>query len=315
MAVKGASWRSLVIINGSKPKRFSNNKNTNKKLDKNTRVVRFLTSFSNWIVACFCVLSFQANAAKIAIVIDDIGYKISDQKLIDLDGALTYAVLPHTPLGPKLAQQAAVKDRDVIIHLPMQAHKDNRLLGPGALYSEMNKAEYQQTLISAMEDLPFAIGVNNHMGSLLTQQTQPMTWTMEFLQQHNLFFLDSRTTKFSKVSEVAGRFGVETLNRNVFLDNSRDPKQIEIQFNRLLKLAKQNGSAVAIGHPHKETYALLEAKLPMLKEMGVELVPLSDLLEDNPVRSMLASKDSTSSNEEEYTDTSASNADEYAPKE
>lgn len=231
-----------------------------------------------WLAVTLLLTISPAFAGKIAIVIDDIGYQYSDKKLLDMDAQLTYAVLPHTPMGFKYAQTAAQKNRDVIIHLPMQAESNNRLLGPGALTESMNKQEYQQTLLSALEDIPFAIGVNNHMGSLLTRLEQPMAWTMELLRQHNMFFLDSKTTRHSKIEEVANQFGVNSLNRNIFLDHHRSKKAINWQFNRLIRIAKKYGSAIAIGHPYPETYQVLQEKLSQLNDLGVELVPLSELL-------------------------------------
>jgi hypothetical protein len=223
--------------------------------------------------------SFSAHAFnRVAIVIDDIGYKVSDRKLVELDAPLTYAVLPHTPLGFDYAQLAYNKKRDVIIHVPMQANANNRLLGPGALTQQMDKQEYQQTLLSAMEDIPFAVGMNNHMGSLLTRMEQPMEWTMELLRQHNMFFLDSKTTTKSKISEVASKFGVDSLDRNVFLDHHKNKAAIERQFNRMIAIAKRHGSAIAIGHPYQETFEVLKNKLPELEAMGIELVPLSSML-------------------------------------
>ena len=223
-----------------------------------------------------------AHAAQIAIVIDDIGYKVTDKQLLDMDAQLTYAVLPHTPLGATYAEYAAQRSRDVIIHLPMQAKTNNRLLGKGALTHRMSKRQYQSTLLSALEDIPFAVGVNNHMGSLLTSQEQPMAWTMELLRQHNMFFLDSKTTRHSKIEKVATEYGVDSLERNVFLDHNRSKPAIEWQFKRLVKLAKHNGQAIAIGHPYRETMEVLQEKLAQLDDLGVELVPLSHLLIHEP---------------------------------
>lgn len=230
------------------------------------------------LAALFCLFVFNVQAVKVAIVIDDIGYKLSDKKLLELDAPLTYAVLPHTPLGFEYAQAASEKNRDVIIHMPMQAHTHNRLLGPGALYHQMTKSEYQHTLLSALENIPFAIGVNNHMGSLLTQLEQPMSWTMELLQRHNMFFLDSRTTAYSRVSKVAAKYGVMTLNRNIFLDHDPNPTAIKQQIDRLIGVAQQQGSAIAIAHPYKETYQVLHRELDNFKKQGIQIVPLSDLL-------------------------------------
>ena len=234
--------------------------------------------------------SFSTAASKIAIVIDDIGYRHSDQKLLSLPAPLTFAILPHTPMGYEYAYKAANNKKEVLIHLPMQADRNNHLLGEGALMTRMGKQEYQRTLLSAMEDIPFAVGINNHMGSLLTRMEQPMGWTMELLKQHNMFFLDSKTTKRSKVAQVANDFGVGSVERSVFLDNVREPKSIRWQFKRLIKLAKRDGHAVAIGHPYPETYQVLKQLLPQLKHLGIEVVPLSNLVQDNEIRLELVQK-------------------------
>lgn len=244
-----------------------------------------------WFVLIVSVVFSTAHAGQVAIVIDDIGYRTSDSKLLELNEQLTFAILPHTPHGFKYAKQASITNRDVIIHLPMQANTHNELLGPGALTQSMSKKLYQQTLLAALEDIPFAVGVNNHMGSLLTQQEQPMAWTMELLRQHNMFFLDSKTTKHSKIEQVAKQYGVSSLNRNVFLDHHRDPALIERQFNRLIKMAKRHGSAIAIGHPYPETYQVLKKHLIRLEQQGIKLVPLSQLLTTNAPPLFLANKD------------------------
>jgi len=239
------------------------------------------------LIFTLCIaLSWFASAhanqplAKIAIVIDDIGYKASDQRMLNINAPLSFGILPHTPFGYEYAMQATKNNRDVIIHLPMQADRNNHLLGYGALTHKMTKQQYQQTIIAALEDIPFAVGINNHMGSLLTRLETPMTWTMEVLHQHNMFFLDSKTTEHSKVDVLANRFGVNSINRDIFLDHQRDAKHMEQQFNRLITVARKQGFAIGIGHPHKETVQLLQRKLPQLTELGIELVPVSELVAD-----------------------------------
>lgn len=236
----------------------------------------FIKAFSLVFAAVF--FTGFAYAGKVAIVIDDIGNNLSDHELLSLDEHLTYAVLPHTPYGFTFSQQAAAKQRDIIIHLPMQANSKNILLGPGALTQDMSKRQYQNTVIAAIEDIPYAVGINNHMGSLLTRLDKPMRWTMELLQQHNMFFLDSKTTVYSKVESIADQYGVNALHRNIFLDNVKKPNVMDTQFKRLISIAQQYGSAIAIAHPYPETYEFLRDNLPLLSSMGIELVPLSQLL-------------------------------------
>lgn len=241
------------------------------------RILRLITIF----LITYVLTASNAHAGKIAIVIDDIGNQASDKKLLTLNQALTFAILPHTPYSTAFSKQATEQKRDVIIHLPMQANKGNQYLGPGALTMDMTKQQFQQTLIAAIEDVPYAVGINNHMGSLLTRLDQPMQWTMELLRQHNMFFLDSKTTVLSKVEPIADQYGVNALHRNIFLDHVRKPEVMAFQFQRLINIAREYGSAIAIGHPYPETYQLLQQNLPLLASMGVELVPLSKLLPSN----------------------------------
>jgi len=233
----------------------------------------------------FCILSlywFAALAAaenRIAIVIDDIGYRQTDSHALDLPGELTFSVLPQTPHGKTLALKANQKNKEVLLHIPMESENGKRL-GPGALTHRMSEANIRASLERSFEEIPFAVGINNHMGSLLTQLYRPMSWIMQFLKERELLFLDSLTTEYSRGREIALDYGVPTLNRHVFLDNQLTDEYIAGQFQELIERAKTYRSAVAIAHPHPETVAALNELLPTLAEHNITLVPLSALLAD-----------------------------------
>lgn len=221
----------------------------------------------------------QATAAtkRVAIVIDDIGYRYSDKNALSLPGEVTYSVLPHTPFGQKLALQAHADNKDVLLHIPMESTIGKKL-GPGALTSEMNESEIKAQLSKAFAEVPFAIGINNHMGSKLTQLYSPMAWTMAFLKEKKVMFLDSVTTKLSKGVQVANLFGVPNLHRHVFLDNQLTEQYISQQFTQLINIAQENEMAVGIAHPHPETIAILTKLIPTLSAYDIELVPISAML-------------------------------------
>lgn len=218
----------------------------------------------------------QAESLRIAIVIDDIGYRYTDKIALSLPGAITYAILPHTPYGKKIAMIANKKHNDVLLHIPMEA-ENGKKLGPGALTSSMNKAEVLASLTDSLSEIPFAIGINNHMGSYLTQLNEPMTWTMTFLKQHDLFFLDSKTSPKSKAESIATLVGVPVLSRHIFLDNQLTDEYIAQQFQSLIRFAKARKTAIAIAHPHPETIQTLKRLIPTLAASNIELVPLSSL--------------------------------------
>lgn len=236
-------------------------------------------------------LTLLAQEGQVAIIIDDIGYRKSDAAALDLPGNISYAILPHTPYGKVLAQQAHDQKNDVILHIPMEA-QNGKALGPGALTTSMNESTIRQRLHAAFAEVPFAIGINNHMGSKLTKLYQPMAWTMQFLKDRNLIFVDSMTTSQSQAKDVAKRFGVPNLQRHVFLDNQLDHAYIHKQFLQLIKYAQSNDSVVAIAHPHPETIASLTKLLPLLAENNIALMPLSSLLPQNsPIESSLISEE------------------------
>ncbi len=221
-------------------------------------------------------VSAQEKPARIAIVIDDIGYRETDEHALLLPGAITYSILPHTPYGKTLAMRANANHKEVLLHIPMEA-QNGKKLGPGALTSIMNKAEIYASLNQSLAEVPFAIGINNHMGSHLTQLVEPMSWTMGFLKQHHLLFLDSKTSPYSKASIIAQKLGVPVKGRHVFLDNQLTESYINKQFQSLIKHAKTQHFAIAIAHPHPETIQALLRLIPTLKQKNIELVPLSSL--------------------------------------
>ena len=134
------------------------------------------------------------------------------------------------------------------------------------------------SLTNAFTEIPFALGINNHMGSKLTELYQPMAWTMQFLSERNLMFVDSMTTSASQAEKIAINFGVPSLHRHIFLDNKLEYSYIQSQFEQLIRDAKRYHGVVAIAHPHPETIAALFKLLPLLKQNKIELVAISTLL-------------------------------------
>jgi len=230
-----------------------------------------------WCEALAEARASEGGGPKIAIIIDDLGY---DRRLgeaaLAVPGAMTYAFLPHTPYARELAERAHEQDKQVMLHLPMESHRGDRL-GMGGLTLDMPKARFLQTLDAALASVPHAAGVNNHMGSLLTRDPTAMRWLMSDLRGREMFFIDSRTTAKSLAEKVARKQLVGCASRQVFLDNETDREKIHRQFQRLIESAKHNGSAIAIGHPHTTTLAVLAEQVPKLAAQGVELVHASEL--------------------------------------
>jgi uncharacterized protein len=232
-----------------------------------------------WLLALSYWLSASTLAeARLAIIIDDIGYnKVQSERAARLKGAFTLAILPFTPHGLSSAQLAHKSGKELMLHLPMSA-LNNQSLGKGALVSGMEKATFLNIIRQDLNSIPHIKGVNNHMGSRLTQEAEPMEWLMAELRPRGLYFVDSRTSAQTKAFDIAKSHQVPSLKRDVFLDDSNDPSAIEAELKRAIKLARERGSAIAIGHPYSVTLDVLEGIKPLLQQQGVTLVYVSQLV-------------------------------------
>ncbi|PCI45533.1 MAG: hypothetical protein COB51_08780 [Moraxellaceae bacterium] len=215
----------------------------------------------------------------IAIIIDDIGYSpYLGSQAINLPGPVTYSVLPHTPNGFRLAKQAYYLGKEVMLHAPMES-VNKKKLGHGGLPLSMTEEQFLHTLREDLSQIPFLAGVNNHMGSLLTQHPEPMGWFMEEIMHRGMYFVDSRTTPSSVAANTAEEFNIPYLIRDVFLDNDPTLWGVHKSFLKLIEVARREGSAIAIGHPYPSTLAYLAEAIPTLKKRGITLIPVSEMLE------------------------------------
>jgi len=224
---------------------------------------------------------YSESKARVAIVIDDLGGETSvSQELLRWDLPVTFSILPFTPHAKTLALEAQRKGKEIILHLPMEPHEyPNIKPGEGALLQKMDEEELRRQLSKDIEAIPYIKGVSNHMGSRLMEDPEKMKIILSELKRRELFFLDSRTTPQTKGLQTAKSLGLRVVERNIFLDNSQNEEDVKQQLEKLIHLALSKGKAIGIGHPHPSTIKSLREMIPKMQEKGIEIVPLSDLIE------------------------------------
>ncbi|UVK82775.1 divergent polysaccharide deacetylase family protein [Pseudomonas sichuanensis] len=225
-----------------------------------------------------------ANKAYLSIIIDDLGQSSErDSRTLALSGPVTMAIMPDTPHASDFARQAHKAGKTVILHMPMDP-----ATGPYAWHPGTPLPELASRLQAALAKVPYAAGINNHMGSRMTAQREPMAWLMGELQQRHLFFVDSRTSAATVAAAEAQRIGLAHVSRDVFLDDVRTPEAITAQLQQGVALARKQGSAVLIGHPYPQTLQVLEREIPRLKGQGIELIPLRQMIAERGNQAMPA---------------------------
>jgi polysaccharide deacetylase 2 family uncharacterized protein YibQ len=227
-------------------------------------------------LACLPATS-EGQVPEIALIIDDMGNNQQDAMAFNLPANVTFAILPNKPLSKIFSERALLQNREVILHMPMESLEGIKQ-EEGSLLVGMSAENMRAALVVALKSVPFATGLNNHMGSRLTQLDEPMAVTMTFLLEHGLYFVDSRTTKFTLAETMANKTGVLTSKRDVFLDHHADLPNMLKQFKRLIAIAKKQGRAVAIAHPYPQTLQFLKDYLPGIENQGIRLVKLGDIV-------------------------------------
>lgn len=223
---------------------------------------------------------------RLAVIIDDFGNgQKGTREMLNLPVKLTVAVMPFLSTSRIDAERAYRMGHDVILHMPMEPKQGKKKwLGPGAITSKMTDEEIRKRMEEAIDQIPHAIGVNNHMGSKITSDERIMSIVLDVCKERGLFFIDSRTHYNSVASKLAELKGMPILENDIFLDDVQTVRHITKQLKSAAKLAEDNKSCIAIGHvgiSGKRTATALKNSIPALKDT-IEFVGVSELIKELP---------------------------------
>lgn len=214
----------------------------------------------------------------VAIIIDDMGHdKELGQKFLALDMDLSFSFLPFAPFTRLLDDMAYKAGRTILLHLPLQPRGKEWDPGPGALYLGEEPSRVRELFEKNLDKVPHASGVNNHMGSLYTENREAMADLLKLIKEKELFYVDSFTTSKSVGNLLAKEMGVKSARRHVFLDNCLEVEKVCNQLDKLVTVAEKQGFAIGIGHPNKETLQALSSCMPQLNSR-IQLVEITKLL-------------------------------------
>lgn len=213
-----------------------------------------------------------------AIIIDDAGDSPYYGNWLTTSLDLTFAVIPDLQYSSAFCEAAHRADYEIIIHAPMKAQENrgsyNYILGPSN-----SEQEIRFILNHFIDQIPYAVGLNNHQGSIATQDREFLNRFFREYSNHPLFFVDSFTTQSSIAYEVATQFNIPAAKRDVFIDNRDDYAYIASQLQYFISIVKQQGFGIAIGHMTRDnTLNVLNDFGRVFLEEGITIVPLSNII-------------------------------------
>jgi polysaccharide deacetylase 2 family uncharacterized protein YibQ len=223
----------------------------------------------------------QAPGGRAAIIIDDMGASLEALKEVcDLGQPITISVLPQSLYAEETARIAHGNGLEVMLHLPGESlnHEEGNSSTPGLIRSGMGKEDVVSLVEEGLSRVPYAEGVNNHMGSRITQEEPVMRPILDLIKSRGLYFLDSRTTAESIAFDLATKIGLRAAYRNIFLDSTVGTEFSKRKLLDLCLLAQRQGTAIAIGHPFPETLQALRESLGILKAYRVTPVFVSEII-------------------------------------
>lgn len=215
----------------------------------------------------------------LALIIDDVGYDLPAlQRILKLSVPVAIAVIPDAPYAEVSATMAHERGQMVMLHLPMEPSSDKyrKKMTSYFLHEKMDREQLRKTFLKGLAQVPYVEGVNNHMGSYLTERTESMRWVMQVCREKELFFVDSKTSHKSVAAGMAQSMDVAWASRQVFLDHDLAPEAMQAAWQSAEACLAKGYRCVVIGHPHKETVAFLEAQF---SAEGLDaLIPVAQLL-------------------------------------
>ncbi len=215
----------------------------------------------------------------LALIIDDMGASLSHAKpFLDLNVPMTFAILPRLPKTEESASLIHNEGHEIMLHQPMEPRDRGLSPGPGALYVGDEPTKISHTMEENISSVPFATGMNNHMGSRFTASPKEMLETLQVVKDRGLFFVDSLTAGDSKGYKTAKTLHLPATSRDVFLDNKVEESAIVQRLHQLREIAIRHGHAVGIGHPFIETSRAIRSFLKEIKDEEFQLVHMSDVL-------------------------------------
>lgn len=221
-----------------------------------------------------------AGAPAIAVVIDDLGMdRRGSARAVQLPGPVTLAILPYAEDLQSMADAARRRGHELLVHMPMEPSDPSVDPGPDALLTSLDAAGLQRRLAANLARFDGFVGINNHMGSRFTASAPHMAQVMAELRRRGLLYLDSRTVPETVGRTTARRYGLPTAERDVFLDNDPSIRAVFAQLKKVEQIARSEGQAIAIGHPHDATLTALEGWLPTLAARGFVLAPISAVVD------------------------------------
>jgi polysaccharide deacetylase 2 family uncharacterized protein YibQ len=218
----------------------------------------------------------------VAVIIDDIGFDMKALRdLTDIPAPIAFSVLPYSPHRADAIEFLHARNKEILLHLPMEPHGyPEQSPGKGALMASMDEDQIVRQLKENLAAVPYASGVNNHMGSLFMEDTARLKKVMVELKKQGMFFIDSRTSPGTTGRTAASQTGIPFAERDIFIDHEKGYQAAKTALRSVSRhqATGDNKPLLLIGHPYKDTIRAIKDILPEWHKEGIHVVSVKKCL-------------------------------------
>jgi polysaccharide deacetylase 2 family uncharacterized protein YibQ len=219
-------------------------------------------------IAKYSTLANSIEKPKLAIIIDDVSTKSQLNKIQSTGLKLTPSIFP--PSQRSMTSHKLAKNLEhYMIHLPMESGSAQFNKQTKTLITTLSKEEIKARVKELRALFPTGRYVNNHTGSVFTDDYDAMQILYTALRKEGFIFIDSRTIASTKVPKITDEVGDDYVARDVFIDNEHNVPYIHKQLQKAVQIAKKKGYAIAIGHPHVMTLKALSSAGTIFNDVEV----------------------------------------------
>jgi len=231
------------------------------------------------IIVIFLLAGLLSANPKVAIIVDDLGPDLMTySKIFKIKYPLTLSIMPAMTKTKWVVKNIPTSNFEILIHFPWEAISKKVDNYPIRISSGMKTTKIKKMIKSAVLENPRAVGINNHMGSLISTNKDILDIFMADIKGRDLFFVDSMTVRGSKAALIARKKSIKTISNSFFLDHQNKEKSFRKSFRLMVRKAVKNGSTVAICHANRSVSVRLLPELMRIYSKDVDFVFVSTLV-------------------------------------
>lgn len=223
---------------------------------------------------------FLSNASKVAILVENFEFS-ADQKTVDylsFEAPLTFSLKPSIKKSEWTAKAAAEYNKEIVIIMPMEA-KFGKTSGT-RLMIHYDDERLAQTINQIASTIPNFSGFVTFSPSPVLEDTRVMTTVLKQINKRYGYFIWPSKLRTLSIDKAVRNTNVaySSIEKRI---TSTKADEIESQLRHCIIISQKRSKLLISVKGSKEFIKKLSELYPLFKQNGIQIVPVSQIVEQN----------------------------------